>query len=234
MPVTSDTEALIGDSCSPPRRPWGAAWGRAAKLVVGTAVAVLICAGVATGTRRGRSFLTKADSSAGPVEPKVASEALDFKELYGTPTYECYDELSNWRFSWSQHKKQWCCMHEHQGCEGGMHGYGHHYAARPFDCTASHGNWQAAWSEPKKNYCCNMHNLGCVSLWEAHKTLWIGLVSALAFLLVLAIAVFLYRRYKVPPPMPPKPKPAPPSRSCPFPLCFATTTGPEHAVVTKK
>jgi len=230
MLVTSDTEALIADSCSrascsPPRRPWSAAWGRAAKLVAGTALAVLLCTGTVAGARRGRSFLAKADSSPGPAELEEAPEALDVEQLYGTASYECYDELSNWRSSWSEHKKQWCCTHEHQGCEGGAHGYGHpygghyghHYEARPFDCSAAYGNREAAWSEPKKNYCCRAYNLGCVSVWEAHKTLWIVLITLAVILAAVAIGVLLYRKLKAPPPAPPpkpKPAPAPPKKDC--------------------
>ena len=86
--------------------------------------------------------------------------------------YNCHAGFSNWYFGWSDHKKGWCCTHQHLGCPGTWHGSYHlskhvmhgigHAVGHIYDCEAGFSNWMQGWSDSKKDWCCSHEQKGCV------------------------------------------------------------------------
>ncbi|CAE7924290.1 unnamed protein product [Symbiodinium sp. KB8] len=104
--------------------------------------------------------------------------------------YNCHAGFSNWYFGWSDHKKGWCCTHQHLGCPGTWHGSYHlskhvmhgigHAVGHIYDCEAGYSNWMQGWSDSKKDWCCSHEQKGCVKYhctgeevsWHADKSEW--------------------------------------------------------------
>ena len=99
--------------------------------------------------------------------------------------YNCHEGYSNWYFGWSDHKKGWCCTHEHRGCPGTWHGSYHlnmhvmhgigHAQGHIYDCAAGFESYMQDWSDSKKDWCCSHEQKGCVKYHctgEAPWTFW--------------------------------------------------------------
>eukprot|EP00929_Paragymnodinium_shiwhaense_P041628 TRINITY_DN21610_c0_g1_i1.p1 TRINITY_DN21610_c0_g1~~TRINITY_DN21610_c0_g1_i1.p1 ORF type:complete len:1289 (-),score=474.10 TRINITY_DN21610_c0_g1_i1:127-3993(-) len=69
------------------------------------------------------------------------------------PSYDCHVDLSSWKVSWSQSKKDYCCRTQHVGCE--------EQDGHTFDCHAGLRNFEIGWSAEKKAWCCKTQGLGC-------------------------------------------------------------------------
>mmetsp|Transcript_85544 Transcript_85544/g.277026 ORF Transcript_85544/g.277026 Transcript_85544/m.277026 type:complete len:278 (-) Transcript_85544:193-1026(-) len=244
---SEDVEALLADGRNLARGHCGARWGRLEKFAALGSAGLLVYAGVAVaGAARGRhGFLRSPRGDAKHSELGAAQEPAGAQALYEDDdgSYECHDEVPNWRMAWSPEKKRWCCLHEHRGCGGGDQLPDRRfYSVRDYedvpisyDCTAGYTNWQAGWSELKKHYCCEEYGFGCEpSLWEAYETLWIILITVACVLIVLGVAYLIYKRL-TPPPAPPKPAPkpsppAPPARTCNnFATCWTRPAAPPPA-----
>lgn len=67
-------------------------------------------------------------------------------------SFDCQAGFFNWKRSWSEAKKSWCCQHHDRGCQT---------ASSPFDCTVGAVVRPEDWSEQKKTWCCAYENTGC-------------------------------------------------------------------------
>merc|ERR1712190_400600 len=84
-----------------------------------------------------------------PTPPPTASPRLcDF---------DCSQGESNWRQSWSIHKKMCCCKQVGIGCILGTTTT----TTAQFDCSADFDTWERAWSAEKKGWCCTHQDVAC-------------------------------------------------------------------------
>lgn len=69
------------------------------------------------------------------------------------PLYDCDENEQDWKQSWSDLKKRWCCQAEEKGCE--------QTEIAEFDCNVSLSEWQGTWPLKKMAWCCKNEQKGC-------------------------------------------------------------------------
>jgi len=77
-----------------------------------------------------------------------------------TETFDCMNDYQNWRWSWTDSKRTWCCEHKGLGCKH----VGVEASAKIgvyHDCKASPTNLRSAWSDDKQNWCCKNQGVAC-------------------------------------------------------------------------
>jgi len=100
--------------------------------------------------------------------PKVDDykDYSDFLPAGAAKPYHCEVALNNWETAWSLRKREWCCKHEHLGCDAtpssGISSE-HTGAQGETDCTAGFDNWETTWTYAKKQACCQSVGVGCPS-----------------------------------------------------------------------
>mmetsp|Transcript_28419 Transcript_28419/g.61902 ORF Transcript_28419/g.61902 Transcript_28419/m.61902 type:complete len:342 (-) Transcript_28419:91-1116(-) len=65
--------------------------------------------------------------------------------------YHCRGGGEDWERSWSQDKKEWCCLYRGLGCSSSV----------AYDCAKGAELVAAAWSEGKRSWCCVHSGVGC-------------------------------------------------------------------------
>jgi hypothetical protein len=77
--------------------------------------------------------------------------------------HDCSKELSKWKTSFSDAKKQFCCESASKGCEGAEPDPCGSQASQDgkYDCEADLCHWKSAWASKKKSWCCQHETKGC-------------------------------------------------------------------------
>jgi len=163
-------ESEIGES-----RPGFAAFRRTAKIVAAcTGLAGLtVCALAWKASSRHPSFRSGGTRAA----VSLAEDTL----------FDCYAEAQNWRNAWSEHQKEYCCLHTHVGCStvketrstvvgevqqlDEVQSFPVDVQSTSFNCAEGFSNWRSGWSTQKKEWCCKSYELGCVE--SANYTGWL-------------------------------------------------------------
>lgn len=70
--------------------------------------------------------------------------------------FDCIAGYFNWRHSWTDDKKAWCCVHYARACSVTTT-----TTAMAFACQEEHSNLEAVWSFQKRHWCCKYSNIGC-------------------------------------------------------------------------
>jgi len=91
-------------------------------------------------------------------------------------SFDCFDEIRDWRHAWSAPKKEYCCLQTHVGCrsdeplETGTVGvlqldeitkFPVQVQTTDFDCSVGYNNWESAWPRNKQRWCCSNFFMGC-------------------------------------------------------------------------
>jgi len=86
-----------------------------------------------------------------------------------TKTFDCMNDYQNWRWSWTDTKRTWCCEHKGLGCKND----GVDTSAKAgvyHDCRASPTNVRSEWSDEKQNWCCKHQGVACSAVNPAART----------------------------------------------------------------
>jgi len=69
--------------------------------------------------------------------------------------YDCIADFGNWKHTWSESQRRWCCKHYDRGCDGRDDG------VPEYDCTDDYLHWADAWSPARARWCCESNGRGC-------------------------------------------------------------------------
>uniref|UniRef100_A0A7S4RAQ4 Uncharacterized protein n=1 Tax=Alexandrium monilatum TaxID=311494 RepID=A0A7S4RAQ4_9DINO len=103
-------------------------------------------------------------------------------------SFDCFDEIRDWRHAWSAPKKEYCCLQTHVGCrsdeplETGTVGvlqldeitkFPVQVQDTSYDCNDGYNNWRENWPKEKKDWCCSNYDMGCTEEEQRHASGWL-------------------------------------------------------------
>lgn len=97
-----------------------------------------------------RDELSKEDAE----HPGAAQQQnLQVQGADGGAEFDCHSSLDTWVRSWTDEKKDWCCLHQGQACPTDRSSF-------PYDCNNFAAGWRS-WSLAQKDWCCGYTRKRC-------------------------------------------------------------------------